>query len=180
MKRQGGFTLIEMVVVIVILGILAVTAAPRFLNLQDDARNSALMGLKGAISGAGAITYGKAAIEGQDGPTGSISSAGGTVSLVYGYPEATSAALNLVVEGLSDVSEWQAFSPVSGADTTIRFTFANQKTNVDNFDCYVEHKESTAITAAVVSVPGDACKQRLIALFGVLLADAISGGAFWQ
>ena len=36
MKRQGGFTLIELVVVIVILGILAVTAAPRFLNLQDD------------------------------------------------------------------------------------------------------------------------------------------------
>ena len=40
MKRQGGFTLIELVVVIVILGILAVTAAPRFLNLQDDARNA--------------------------------------------------------------------------------------------------------------------------------------------
>ena len=56
MKRQGGFTLIEMVVVIVILGILAVTAAPRFLNLQDDARNSALQGLKGAIDGAAGIT----------------------------------------------------------------------------------------------------------------------------
>lgn len=49
MKRQGGFTLIELVVVIVILGILAVTAAPRFLNLQDDARESALQGLKGAM-----------------------------------------------------------------------------------------------------------------------------------
>ena len=40
MKKQGGFTLIELVVVIVILGILAVTAAPKFLNLQDDAKNS--------------------------------------------------------------------------------------------------------------------------------------------
>ncbi len=64
MKRQGGFTLIELVVVIVILGILAVTAAPRFLNLQSDARESSLQGLKGAIDGASGIIYGKAAIDG--------------------------------------------------------------------------------------------------------------------
>ncbi|MDW3189737.1 type II secretion system protein, partial [Vibrio sp. Vb0932] len=42
MKKQTGFTLIELVVVIVILGILAVTAAPRFLNLQNDAREARL------------------------------------------------------------------------------------------------------------------------------------------
>lgn len=40
MKKQAGFTLIELVIVIIILGILAVTAAPKFLNLQDDARKS--------------------------------------------------------------------------------------------------------------------------------------------
>lgn len=55
MKRQGGFTLIELVVVIVILGILAVTAAPRFLNLQSDARASSLDGLKGAMQGASVL-----------------------------------------------------------------------------------------------------------------------------
>jgi MSHA pilin protein MshA len=55
MKRQGGFTLIELVVVIVILGILAVTAAPRFLNLQNDAREAAIQGLKGAMDGGAAI-----------------------------------------------------------------------------------------------------------------------------
>ena len=38
MKKQAGFTLIELVIVIIILGILAVTAAPKFLNLQDDAK----------------------------------------------------------------------------------------------------------------------------------------------
>ncbi|MGC9402318.1 type II secretion system protein [Vibrio genomosp. F10 str. 9ZC157] len=64
MKRQGGFTLIELVVVIVILGILAVTAAPRFLNLQDDARQATLEGLRGAVAGAMGITYGRAAING--------------------------------------------------------------------------------------------------------------------
>lgn len=53
-NKSSGFTLIELIIVIVILGILAVTAAPRFLNLQDDARNAVLNGvvaeMKGQIS----------------------------------------------------------------------------------------------------------------------------------
>ena len=44
MKRSAGFTLIELVIVIIILGILAVTAAPKFLNLQGDAREAPLKG----------------------------------------------------------------------------------------------------------------------------------------
>ncbi|HAA96802.1 MAG TPA: type II secretion system protein, partial [Alteromonas macleodii] len=43
-STQQGFTLIELIIVIVLLGILAVTAAPKFLNLQDDARDSVLQG----------------------------------------------------------------------------------------------------------------------------------------
>lgn len=100
MKRQGGFTLIELVVVIVILGILAVTAAPRFLNLQDDARNATLEGLAGAINGASGIIYGKAAIEGIESSSGPVSAAGGNVDTSNGYPTPTVDNLTRMVEGL--------------------------------------------------------------------------------
>ncbi|AZG71839.1 type II secretion system protein [Shewanella livingstonensis] len=66
MQKQQGFTLIELVVVIIILGILAVTAAPKFINLQGDARVSALSGLKAAIQGANTLVYSKAALAGQE------------------------------------------------------------------------------------------------------------------
>ena len=64
MQKQNGFTLIELVVVIIILGILAVTAAPKFINLQSDARQSALQGVKGAIQGANSLVFAKAALAG--------------------------------------------------------------------------------------------------------------------
>jgi len=49
MRNQKGFTLIELIIVIVVLGILAVTAAPQFINFSSDARTSTVKGLKGAM-----------------------------------------------------------------------------------------------------------------------------------
>ena len=56
-QKQGGFTLIELVVVIVILGILAATALPKFINIQSDAQYAALQGVAGAVSSAFAVNY---------------------------------------------------------------------------------------------------------------------------
>jgi len=55
--NQSGFTLIELVMVIVILGILAATAVPSFVNVSGDARQAATEGMAGALSSASSINY---------------------------------------------------------------------------------------------------------------------------
>jgi len=62
MKKSKGFTLIELVMVIVILGILAAMVLPRFVNLSDAARRSATQGSLGAIRAAVAVQYASNAV----------------------------------------------------------------------------------------------------------------------
>ncbi len=65
MKRPiQGFTLIELVICIVILSILGAIAAPRFLNLQHDARASVIEGIGGVLNAAADIGYGKGILAG--------------------------------------------------------------------------------------------------------------------
>lgn len=92
-STQQGFTLIELIIVIVLLGILAVTAAPKFLNLQDDARDSVLEGIAGSLESASSIIYGKALVQDEAGATGTVELNSTTsVTAVFGYPNAEVAA----------------------------------------------------------------------------------------
>ncbi|WP_133405667.1 pilus assembly FimT family protein [Parashewanella tropica] len=93
MKKQNGFTLIELVVVIIILGILAVTAAPKFLNFQSDALKSTVSGLEGALKSADSLVYSKSVIAGNDGTAKSSTNGpevtlpgNKKVALNYGHP----------------------------------------------------------------------------------------------
>ena len=57
-QAQAGFTLIELVVVIVILGILAATALPKFIDLTGNADQASVSGIAGGLTSASAINYG--------------------------------------------------------------------------------------------------------------------------
>ena len=99
-RNNGGFTLIELIVVIVILGILAVTAAPKFIDLQSDARLATLNGMKAAINSAVSLTYGKSLVKGvEKNATGSkVSINGEEVEVCYGYPCAAATKIQKVLD----------------------------------------------------------------------------------
>lgn len=61
-SKQNGFTMIELIVVIVILGILSAVALPRFTNIQGDARKAKLNAARGAIASAAAMVHGAAIV----------------------------------------------------------------------------------------------------------------------
>jgi len=107
MKKQQGFTLIELVVVIVILGILAVTAAPKFINLQDDAKTATLQAVKASMQSASSLVYSKALIAGRETSTGaeSVLVNGVDVFVRYGYPrDNNDAALDNWTDDLLDLN----------------------------------------------------------------------------
>lgn len=116
MKKQNGFTLIELVVVIIILGILAVTAAPKFINLQSDARASTVKGLEAAIKGADTLVHSKSLIAGNNTVAASTTTlvtvaTGKTVFINYGHatPVWTGSlenALDINAAATGTASEW--------------------------------------------------------------------------
>jgi MSHA pilin protein MshA len=149
--RQAGFTLVELITVILILGVLAAVAIPRYTDLQSKARESKVRAIAGAMKSASGIVKAQAIVNSvscADATTLSVTLEGRSIALNHCYPQALTSitggifgAANLENEGGTEWTISMSSGTAGAVAATVEARLAAAPTPAN---CYVRYQAPTA------------------------------------
>ncbi len=140
MNGQKGFTLIEMVIVIVVMGVLAAVAVPKFVSFSTDARVATMESLEGVVKTSANLVFAKSAVEGhEDEASSAVEVAGNMVQTTFGFPVINAKGVDELAQILETDMPYELSQEVNGENGVILIS----NTKAENpAECFIRYQNA--------------------------------------